>query len=322
MSSSEVTRRRALRILAAGAASCLPFGAAPGVTGVEWSGTALGADARILLLTADRALGEAAIEECLAEIARLERIFSLYQVSSELAQLNVEGRLRAPSIDLTELVRLSLRLNALTEGLFDPTVQPLWSLYADWQSGRIAPERLEALRTALRPCLGIGRISLGPGEIRIAAGSALTLNGVAQGYITDRIGTLLRARGWSNVLLDLGEVLALDGRPDGTPFTIGVRESGLRLPLWNAALATSAVGGLTFSNAPDGPAHILHPRTGLSPRHWRSVTVRHASAALADGLSTALAIADPEQLRRIVARASGVHVWATANDGASEVVKS
>ena len=44
--------------------------------------------------------------------------------------------------------------------------------------------------------------------------------------ITGSTCEILRARGWSNVLIDLGEIRALDGRPGGGPWTVGLESPG------------------------------------------------------------------------------------------------
>ena len=59
---------------------------------------------------------------------------------------------------------------------------------------------------------------------------------------------------------------------------------------------------------------ILDPRTGLSPRYWRSVAVRHPSATIADALSTALTLASPEDARRIASRVPEAQVWSADPD--------
>ena len=56
------TRRRALTILAAAAAGTLLGGPARSSTGYEWSGVAMGADARILFNGIERDAARAAIE--------------------------------------------------------------------------------------------------------------------------------------------------------------------------------------------------------------------------------------------------------------------
>jgi thiamine biosynthesis lipoprotein len=147
----------------------------------------------------------------------------------------------------------------------------------------------------------------------MADGTELTLNGIAQGYITDRIAELLARRWYRNVLIDLGEVRALGGRDDGGAYEIEWREVGQRLALRNAALAVSSAGALVFSNE-GGVAHIFDPRTGLTPPHWKSVAVRHPSATLADALSTALTLASPQQALRVSSRVPEADVWTVAHD--------
>jgi thiamine biosynthesis lipoprotein len=63
-------------------------------------------------------------------VHRLERLFSLYQDDSALVELNQRSVLNYPAPELVELLRLSQQYAALTDGAFDPTVQPLWDLYA------------------------------------------------------------------------------------------------------------------------------------------------------------------------------------------------
>ena len=67
---------------------------------------------------------------CAAEIERLERVFALYRDDSEVACLNREGRIAAPSHDLLLVLSECDRLSALSGGAFDVTVQPLWNVYA------------------------------------------------------------------------------------------------------------------------------------------------------------------------------------------------
>jgi len=129
----DFTRRRVIAILAAGAGATL----APGLAGFaqarrfEWTGTAMGAEARIILYHTDRRQAEAAVGAAVAEIDRLEDQFSLYRTDSALSRLNRTGRLDAPSRDMRRLLAQCRRFGDLTGGAFDVTVQPLWRLYAD-----------------------------------------------------------------------------------------------------------------------------------------------------------------------------------------------
>jgi hypothetical protein len=117
----------------------------------------------------------------------------------------------------------------------------------------------------------MNRVEFVGDQVVMAGGTELTLNGVAQGYITDRIAELLARRGYRNVLVDLGEVRALGSRDDGSAFEIDWRElggspSGTRR--WRCPRATpglSADGGVLYLRSRTGPARatgsaaVRHP---------------------------------------------------------------
>jgi thiamine biosynthesis lipoprotein len=314
MAAERITRRRALVILASAMAYPASVRAA-GTRPFEWRGTALGADARLLLWAANREKALEAINACVAEIERLEQVFSLYRTSSEICRLNRRGVLEAPSHDMIRLLHLSRHVNQLSEGLFDPTVQSLWELYAGWYAGRPGREAPPAAAlAAARARVGMEKIDIGTARVACRDGARMTLNGIAQGYITDRAADLLRARGWRHVLIDLGELRALDARPDGAPWRIGIRETGRSVPLTEAALATSSGDALRFGRSAD-THHIFDPRTGRSSSAWRAVTVQHASAATADALSTALVSASAAEIERIAQAQENARIWATRTDG-------
>lgn len=313
-----VTRRRALTILAAAGACATAAGRAAAFAGGdrnwEWRGVAMGSDARLVFAGVDAATARAAAAAAEAEIERLEAALSLYRDDSQIRRLNRDGTLAAPSGDLARAVRLACDIAAATGGLFDPTVQALWESYADWfaadpAAGVPPRSRIAAARAAVDwRCVSVApdRVTLGPGQ-------RITLNGLGQGYVTDRVAELLRARGFTHVLVDLGEQRALGPQPDGAPWQIA-RADVAPIRLASGALATSEGRGCILGAA-GAVHHLFDPRTGASAQHWRRLTVQHASAAVADGLSTALSIADHRQLPAIVRTMTGVRVWATDHAG-------
>ena len=132
ISKQRLTRRRFISVLAAaGAAQCMSHRSlAGGVRTFGWEGIALGAHASLTLQHPDEGAAKSAIAACLDEVARLEAIFSLHRPDSALARLNARGRLDAAPADLRVLLAEALTLAELSGGAFDPTVQPLWALYA------------------------------------------------------------------------------------------------------------------------------------------------------------------------------------------------
>ena len=290
-----LTRRRFL--LAATAAA---FAGRASAEHWQWRGSALGAEARIVL-TGQRDEAEAALAAVVAEIDRLENIFSLHRPASQLSRLNALGTLDTPSRDLVDALAASTRWKRLTGGAFDPAVQPLWQ---HWAQGAAESEHA-ALDRVRKTEIGIDS-----GQISLSPGTALTLNGVAQGIVADRVTALLIRRGFTPPLIDTGE-MRLSG-PQRRP--VHLPAAGLRLQLAEAAVATSAPGALAF-DAGTHRHHLFEPRSGDSPGWWRSITVIAPTAEAADALSTAFAVSAPEIVGDLASHLGDVAVIATRPDG-------
>lgn len=305
-----LTRRRFITIAAT--ALVLPHAARARPRRFEWQGGALGAQARIVLYHPDKAAAEAAINACLAEISRLEDQFSLYRPGSALRQLNATGQLRNPSHDMRRLLQLCRHYGALSQGAFDPSVQPLWRLYAAHyvnHPGATAGPPPDAIRAAQRH-IDYRKIFIDTEEINLDSGMSLTLNGIAQGYITDRVADLLRAAGWSDVLLNLGEVRALPGRT----WSVGLPGDGPAVALTDAAVATSAGTGSPFAG-PDGPHHLLQPHTGRNAGYYAAVSVLARTAVAADALSTTLYLLPPDRAIDVLRQGGGRQAWLHQRNG-------
>ena len=269
-----ITRRRFIALSAAALA-------APGyaATRHDWQGVALGAEARLVVSGATDAQARHVFARVVSELAHVEAQFSLY-CDSALTRLNRDGRLSYPSVPMRDLFALADQVHRATHGAFDPTVQPLWLAMAT--GGNL---------TAGRAAIGWDRIRIAPDEIKLDPGMALTFNGIAQGHAADRIAALMRAEGFGNVLIDMGEVQALGAHPDGGPWRAQIAGPGgdalADLDLQDRALATSSPLGTRIGS---GAGHILHPK-GL-PTRWQTVAISAPLAAVADALSTAACLLD------------------------------
>jgi thiamine biosynthesis lipoprotein len=309
MSAERLSRRRVLTIFAATAASFAGGGPLRAEVDYEWRGVAMGADARMLFSGIAPADVQAAVGTALAEIERLERALSLFRSDSEICRLNRDGVLHSPSADMRRALALALAVSDATGGLFDPTVQALWEAHVDWFSGNpdAGPPPSHRIAAA-RAAVDWRRIAVDADAIRLGKGQRITLNGLGQGYVTDRVADLLHAGGMDCVLVDLGEQRALGPRRDGSPWLIA-REGASSIALTRGALATSAGAGCVLG-AGSTAHHLFDPRTGRSAGTWRHVTVHHGSAAVADALSTALYAASAREIDNLFARFAGTEVWA------------
>jgi thiamine biosynthesis lipoprotein len=324
--SPHLSRRRFIGISAAAAGlSLLPLGrqAKAQVELVRWQGQAMGAVASLQIHHPDRAVARGLIERSLAEMHRLERVFSLYRDDSALSLLNRQGALVAPPTDLVMLLADCRRYFELTSGAFDPTVQALWGLYRDHFSRPDADPQgppAQALRAALAR-VGFEQVSFNADRIMLPRrGMALTLNGIAQGFATDCVVNLLRSEGIESRLVDMGESRALGWRPDGAPWRVGVADPdqpdrpGATLEVVDQAVATSGAYGFQFDSA-GRFNHLFDPRTGACAHLHRSVTVTMPTAAAADALSTAFSLLAPADIERALRRLGEGRVGIVAASG-------
>lgn len=289
-------KRRRFLSIAAGltAASAFRAFAAPSVR--QWHGVALGSAAAIAVNHPD---ADRLIALARSEIDRLENIFSLYRADSVLSQLNRDGKLTSPPFELLNCLSLCDTVNRASGGLFDPTVQPLWSAYATSWSGGKAPARLD-LEHALA-LTGWSDVQFDADKVSFARPEmALTLNGIAQGFIADRVTLLLRSQGLSDVLVDTGEIRALGTAPGTMGWPVNLQD-GPRITLRDRAVATSSLRGTVIDPA-GRVGHILDPSIGaLEERPANVVSISAPTAALADALSTAACLMlDQDEAEKLV----------------------
>lgn len=276
----KLNRRRFLTIVA-GAGLAASF--APAVT--RWRGRAMGAEVRIAIEGGGQG-ARAALAAARDTIRRMESLFSIYDPASSLSGLNRTGTLRMP-VEFARLVERASSAHALSGGLFDPTVQPIFGAYA--QSKPVPLPRL----------IGWDKVEVHRQTIRLPEpGMALTFNGIAQGFATDRVSEVLKAYGFEHVQVNVGEY-----RVGKAPAQIGIADHKGQLlqsiDVREEAIATSSPFALKLVG---DATHILSPDLKVRETRWRTVSAVAETAALADALSTALALAPDAKLAERLVR--------------------
>ena len=328
-----ITRRRFITFVAAAAG--LPLLLKAGASQaklVRWDGTALGAPASIQLFHTDEALARVAIDAGLAELKRLETIFSVYRADSSISKLNRDGVLENAPDDLIAMLTRALSLAKISDGVYDPTVQPLWQLYfrhftaSNPDPSGPAPRDLAATLAlvdwrAVIVNSGNNRVSFG------IPGMGLTLNSGAQGYITDRVADVLRAHGFDRMLVDMGEPRALSSKPDGSAWRIGIANPAdpsrtvATLDVVDKCISTSGGYGTLFDS--EGVfTHLIDTRTGRTAPAMLGVSVVADTGSIADGLSTAMLMAPVEKRQAILKAAGGLKAIYVTPDGVVSTVEA
>jgi len=305
-----MTRRRFIAIsAAAGGLPLLPVAPARAAPLLRvWSGAALGCDATLQIHHPDPRIADQLIAASLAEVERLERIMSLYKPDSALSRLNRDGFLDDPPFDLVRILSEGRRYSALTAGAFDVTVQPLWNLYAGHFSRPDASPDGPAADVIAAAVARVGQnnLEIDPERLRFERpGMGITLNGIGQGYITDRVVELLRLGGVEHALVDMGKTRAIGGHPAGGPWSVGLEDPRApgafaeRIALEDRAVATAGGYGTLFDEA-GRFNHIFEPWSGRTSWRWLSVSVEAATATESNALSNAFAVMPAEATAQLV----------------------
>jgi len=320
-------RRQLLKVVAAAAA--VPVGIfglraiGPAYATQSWQGETMDSPASLTVWHPNARFARATLLRMVAEAQRLEDIFSLYRPQSELSRLNRDGRLDGASSDLITVLEAAAAITQRSGGAFDPTVQPLWLLYdrhfRDPAAAGAGPDGRAV--EAARAQVGLHLVDIGRNGVRFVAPTALTLNGIAQGYITDRIADLLRNEGFEHAMVELGETRALGAGIDGQPFPVGLRSAvtpgriDRQVALADQSLSVSGGYGFRFGGGAED--HIFDPATGHSPRGLLDVAVIAPRATDADVLSTAIYVAGEAAAPRLLAAVPGASALLTRADGSA-----
>lgn len=270
------------------------------------AGRALGSTVSLTVVHADPIVAHGALAAGFDALEHVESVMSLYRPQSQLSRLNRDTILRDPHPDLVTVLTASEELSRLTEGAFDVTVQPLWSLFAEaTRAGRI-PTTTEI--SAARSRVDWRGVEVTARSIHLRGrDTQITLNGLAQGFAVDQVSAALRSHGIQHALIDTGEIAGLGHKPSLDAWRVGIQDPreedayAALATLDDRCLATSGDYATAF-NRDRTDHHIFDPRTGRSPTKLASVSVIAPNGLWADGLSTAVCVLGVDAGTRLLAK--------------------
>jgi thiamine biosynthesis lipoprotein len=242
------------------------------VSGVtHWKGIAMGIEVSV------QYRGDADLKPALSAVTRAESALSLWSAESALSQLNATGTLKNPPPALLACLEKSRELFEATGGLFDPSIHTFLSWARSEYEKKRTPSGEEIARQL--KLIDFSRVDFSPAKVTLPPGMSLTLNAIAQGYLTDLFADHFSA---SSALINFGEYRVLGDR--SWPIEVKGKTHNL-----TRALAVSSGSGSRLS-ATSAANHLIDPKTGKSPPPEKVIAVEADEAWLADGLSTVVAI--------------------------------
>jgi thiamine biosynthesis lipoprotein len=272
----------------------------------------MGTNIHVELYSPSAQKGQAAIQAVMDEMQRINQLMSPYIPASELSQLNAGAAEKAVkvSVELFELVRLSVELAKETHGAFDITFASVGYLYNYRENQRPQQQQIDALLKAVN----YKHIVFNQTDYSITYAHPnvkIDLGGIAKGHAVDNAIEILKKRGIQHALVTAGGDTKLLGDRLGKPWMVGIRDprdknkQAVVLPLSDTALSTSGDYERYFEQDGQRYHHILSPKTGRSVYAVQSVSIIGPSSTLNDALSTAVFVLGVQEGMNLLNRTPG-----------------
>jgi FAD:protein FMN transferase len=255
----------------------------------------------ITVVATDPLWAEAKISMAIAEIRRIEKLFTTFSDDSQTNRINNNAGLRPVKVDreVFELIRRSLRISEITDGAFDISYgsldKRLWNFD---QTMKALPSTNEAKQSVR--LINYRNILLNNEACSVylkEKGMRIGFGGIGKGYAAEMAKAVLIKEGVESGIVNASGDLSTWGyQANGKPWTIGIAHPDQAhlpfsyLSITNMAVATS--GNYEKYVVIDGKkySHTINPKTGLPVTGIKSVTIISPNAELSDAMATPVTI--------------------------------
>ena len=235
-----------------------------------------------------------AVDDAKSEIERLDQLWSAVDKNSEIYQLNQKKKMKV-SDETLELIEFAKKKSAQSGDAFDISVYPIVELWGFPTQKYRVPSDSE-IQSLLKnvDCQKI-KINKKTNVVKLEKNMKIDLGGIAKGYIADQLKAYLKEQNVSHALINLGgNVLALDGKPDGSDYNIGIQkpfaqngEAITSVKIKDQSVVSSGIYERYFKVGDKIYHHILDPKTGYPYKNnLLGVSIVCDSSTEADALST------------------------------------
>ena len=234
----------------------------------------------------------------------INQTYNKWNNDSEITKIN---QLKANetveiSPELENFLKITETIVNMSEGRFDPTIEPLQQLWKNHLETGTIPSRIEI--DEVLPAVGWKNIHFGNGKFfKDYDKTSLDLGGIAKGYCVDLLVERIVAAGYPNVFVEWGGEIRVHGRRSTErPWKIFVEQLNdadpenaiAQIDLYDQSIATSGDYIQNWSVRDNDSEiiyfHIIDPRTAKPLESTlssvASATVIAPTCVLADALAT------------------------------------
>ncbi len=241
------------------------------------------------------------IELAIAEIRRIEQLFTTYKDDSQTNLINKNAGIKPVIVDkeVFDLIERSIGISKITQGAFDISYgsidKSLWNFDKSMTS---LPPADEAKKMVY--LINYNNIVLDRSNYSVflkEKGMRIGFGGIGKGYAAEMAKKLLMENNVKSGIINAsGDLTTWGVQPNGKQWTIGIANPDQPssafsyIEISNKAVATS--GNYEKYIIIDGKkySHTIDPKTGLPISGIKSVTIISSNAEFADAMATPIAI--------------------------------
>ena len=215
-------------------------------------------------------------------------MFDRYNTDSALFELNKNSYLKNAPNELTDIIKTALEYSRQSNGLFDPTICAVSSLWNFKGTSLPDPKKI---RSAIKS-VDYKNCVLNNDNITLNNNAKIDLGAIAKGYVADKVADQLLNDGVNEAILNLGGNVTVIGNNNGQKYSIGIKkpfaeDNITTVKVKNKSVVTSGIYQRYISYNGEYYHHLLDPDTGMPMQNdLNSVTIIANSATEADALST------------------------------------
>lgn len=273
------------------------------------------------------------IDKAYLRIKELDSKMNFYSDESELSKINSSAYLKPIPIseDMFRVLKRSAEVYGLSDKAFDITVGPLISL---WGFGRVKNFNIPAKEELQKAIVLIGTDNMALDNVNHTVflkkkGVNIDLGGIAKGYAIDEAVKVLKKYGIkSGVVRGGGEMHLIGAKPDGKPWSIGIRDPqegykiAAKMGLKDISVATSGDYENYFIKDNVRYSHIVDPRTGRAiSGEPMGVTVLTKNSTDCDAFATAARVLGVEEGIEFIERQKDAACLFIFEKGGKTVIK-
>ncbi|WP_435314564.1 FAD:protein FMN transferase [Cellulophaga fucicola] len=270
------------------------------------------------IVAKETATANAYIDECIAEVKRIEKIISSWDKDSQTSEINRNAGIAPVKVapELFGLVERAIQISKVTDGAFDITYAALDNVWKFNIHMDYLPTDVQIANSIAN--VDYKNIVINKEEQTIFLpnkGMKIGFGAIGKGFAADQVKQLMISKGVIGGIINAsGDLTTWGTQVSGKKWMVGIsnpldaEKIFSWLPIVDSSVATSGNYEKYIIFKGEKYSHIIDPRTGWPSKGVKSVSVFSKKAELSDALATSVFVMGVETGLSVIEQLKGVEV--------------